>query len=54
MSEFQDFLKEQLQDDEFRKEWKDIQPEMNGFVTRSSDDYKESKIKVWKLEELLL
>ena len=29
MSEFQDFLEEQLQDDEFRKEWEDIQPEMD-------------------------
>lgn len=29
MSEFQDFLQEQLQDDEFRKEWEDIQPEMD-------------------------
>ena len=29
MSEFQDFLDEQLQDDEFRKEWEDIQPEMD-------------------------
>ena len=29
MSEFQDFLNEQLQDDEFRKEWEDIQPEMD-------------------------
>ena len=29
MSEFQDFLKEQLQDDEFRNEWEDIQPEMD-------------------------
>lgn len=29
MSEFQVFLKEQLQDDEFRKEWEDIQPEMD-------------------------
>ena len=29
MSEFQEFLKEQLQDDEFRKEWEDIQPEMD-------------------------
>lgn len=29
MSEFQKFLNEQLQDDEFRKEWKDIQPEMD-------------------------
>lgn len=28
MSEFQEFLKEQLQDDEFRKEWEDIQPEI--------------------------
>ena len=29
MSEFQEFLVEQLQDDEFRKEWEDIQPEMD-------------------------
>lgn len=29
MSDFQEFLKEQLQDDEFRKEWEDIQPEMD-------------------------
>ena len=29
MSEFQNFLKEQLQNDEFRKEWEDIQPEMD-------------------------
>lgn len=29
MSEFQELLKEQLQDDEFRKEWEDIQPEMD-------------------------
>lgn len=29
MSEFHEFLKEQLQDDEFRKEWEDIQPEMD-------------------------
>lgn len=29
MSEFNDFLNEQLQDDEFRKEWNDIQPEMD-------------------------
>ena len=29
MSEFNDFLNEQLQDDEFRKEWEDIQPEMD-------------------------
>lgn len=29
MSEFQDFLEEQLQNDEFRKEWEDIQPEMD-------------------------
>lgn len=29
MSEFQEFLKEQLQDEEFRKEWEDIQPEMD-------------------------
>ena len=28
MSEFQEFLVEQLQDDEFRKEWEDIQPEI--------------------------
>lgn len=29
MSGFQDFLNEQLQDDAFRKEWEDIQPEMD-------------------------
>lgn len=29
MSEFQDFLNEQLQGDEFRKEWEDMQPEMD-------------------------
>lgn len=29
MSEFNDFLKEQLQDPELRKEWEDIQPEMD-------------------------
>ena len=29
MREFQEFLNEQLQDDEFRKEWEDIQPEMD-------------------------
>lgn len=29
MSEFQEFLEEQLQGDEFRKEWEDIQPEMD-------------------------
>lgn len=29
MSEFNDFLNEQLQDSEFRKEWEDIQPEMD-------------------------
>ena len=29
MSEFQEFLNEQLQDDEFRKEWEDIQPAMD-------------------------
>ena len=29
MSEFQEFLDEQLQDDAFRKEWEDIQPEMD-------------------------
>ena len=29
MSEFQEFLKEQLQDDAFKKEWEDIQPEMD-------------------------
>ncbi len=29
MSEFQEFLSEQLQDDKFRKEWEDIQPEMD-------------------------
>ena len=29
MSEFNDFLNEQLQDPEFKKEWEDIQPEMD-------------------------
>ncbi len=29
MSEFQEFLKDQMQDDEFKKEWEDIQPEMD-------------------------
>ena len=29
MSELQKLLKEQLQDDDFRKEWEDIQPEMD-------------------------
>lgn len=29
MSELHDFLNEQLQDPEFRKEWEDIQPEMD-------------------------
>lgn len=29
MSEFNDFLNEQLQDTGFRKEWEDIQPEMD-------------------------
>lgn len=29
MSEFKDFLNEQLQEPEFRKEWEDIQPEMD-------------------------
>lgn len=29
MSEFNDFLNEQLQDSEFKKEWEDIQPEMD-------------------------
>lgn len=29
MSEFKEFLEEQLKDDEFRKEWEDIQPEMD-------------------------
>ncbi len=29
MSGFQVFLNEQLQDDAFRKEWEDIQPEMD-------------------------
>lgn len=29
MSEFQEFLNEQLQDDEFRKEWDYIQPEID-------------------------
>ena len=29
MSEFRDFLNEQLIDEEFKKEWDDIQPEMD-------------------------
>ena len=29
MSEFNDFLNEQLKDPEFREEWEDIQPEMD-------------------------
>lgn len=29
MSELQEFINEQLQDDEFRREWEDIQPEMD-------------------------
>ena len=29
MSELQELLKAQLQDDDFRKEWEDIQPEMD-------------------------
>lgn len=29
MSEFKEFLNEQLQDEEFRKEWEDIQSEMD-------------------------
>ena len=29
MSEFNDFLNEQLQEPEFRKEWENIQPEMD-------------------------
>ena len=41
MSEFQEFLNEQLQDDEFRKEWEDIQPAMD--VIRAMDDAKISQ-----------
>ena len=29
MSEFRDFLKEQLQNPEFKKEWDDLQPELD-------------------------
>lgn len=29
MSEFREFLNEQLQDEEFKKEWEDIQPEID-------------------------
>lgn len=29
MSEFREFLNEQLQNEEFKKEWEDIQPEMD-------------------------
>lgn len=35
MSEFRDFLNEQLQDDEFREQWEKIQPEMNLICTVS-------------------
>ena len=38
MSEFLEFLNDQLQDDEFRKEWEDIQPEMD--VIRAMVDAK--------------
>lgn len=41
MSEFQEFLNEQLQDDEFRKEWEDIQPKIN--VVRTMVDAKISQ-----------
>ena len=30
MSEFQELLQEQLKDPDFKKEWDDIQPEMDG------------------------
>ena len=36
MSEFRDFLKEQLQNPEFKKEWDDLQPELD--VIRSIVD----------------
>lgn len=29
MSEFREFLNEQLQDDEFREQWEKIQPELD-------------------------
>lgn len=34
MSEFQIFLNEQLKDDEFRKEWEDIQSEMDALFSK--------------------
>ena len=37
MRKFQEFLNERLQDDEFRKEWEDIQPEMD--VIRAMADF---------------
>ena len=41
MSEFKNFLDEQLNDDEFQKEWEDIQPEMD--VIRAIVDARISK-----------
>ena len=41
MSEFQSLLQEQLQDPEFRKEWDDIQPEMD--VIRAMIDIRNSQ-----------
>lgn len=38
MSEFRDLLNEQLKDPEFKKEWDDIQPEMD--VIRAMIDYR--------------
>lgn len=40
MSEFQEFLNEQLHDDEFRKEWEDIQSGMNAI--KEMDDEEQS------------
>ena len=41
MSEFKELLNECLQDDEFRKEWEDIQPELD--VIRAMIDARISK-----------
>jgi len=41
MSELSDFLNEQLQDEMFKKEWEDIQPEMN--VIRAMVDARTSQ-----------
>lgn len=39
MSEFQEFLNKQLHDDEFRKEWEDIQSEMNAIKEMDNEEH---------------